>query len=108
MSSIGISRSRNDAEGKVTGQAPYSGDLSMPGMLFMKTMFAERPHAKVRGIDTHAALAVAWSCRPSTRLQTFQSMSTGCRSRINRCFAGRDRHVLALTSCALSATRSRR
>jgi CO/xanthine dehydrogenase Mo-binding subunit len=58
MPSIGISIPRNDAEGKVTGGVPYSGDLSMPGMLFMKTMFAERPHARVRSIDAQAALAV--------------------------------------------------
>ena len=52
MSSIGISAPRNDAEGKVTGATPYSGDLSMPGMLHMKTLFAERPHARVLDIDT--------------------------------------------------------
>jgi CO/xanthine dehydrogenase Mo-binding subunit len=55
MSSIGVSAPRNDAEGKVTGATAYSGDLSMPGMLFLKTMFAERPHARVRKIDTSAA-----------------------------------------------------
>ncbi len=58
MPSIGISVPRNDAEGKVTGQAPYSGDLSMPGMLFLKTAFAERPHARVLSIDSRAALQV--------------------------------------------------
>ena len=52
MSSIGMPAPRNDAEGKVRGATPYSGDLSMPGMLFMKTMFAERPHARVVSIDT--------------------------------------------------------
>jgi len=57
MSSIGVSAPRNDAEGKVTGQTAYSGDLSLPGMLHMKTLFAERPHARVRRIDTGAAAA---------------------------------------------------
>lgn len=55
MSSIGVSAPRGDAEGKVTGQTLYSGDLSMPGMLFMKTLFAERPHARIRAIQTREA-----------------------------------------------------
>jgi len=57
MSSIGVSAPRSDAEGKVTGQTHYSGDLSLPGMLFMKTLFAERPHARIRGVDTQLARA---------------------------------------------------
>jgi CO/xanthine dehydrogenase Mo-binding subunit len=57
MFSIGVCAPRLDAEGKVTGATAYSGDLSMPGMLFMKTMFAERPHARVRRIDSRAARA---------------------------------------------------
>ncbi|HEY5983747.1 MAG TPA: xanthine dehydrogenase family protein molybdopterin-binding subunit [Anaerolineales bacterium] len=57
MASIGVSTPRNDAEGKVTGHTPYSGDLSMPGMLYMKTVFAERPHARVRNIDIESALS---------------------------------------------------
>ena len=63
MSSIGVAVPRNDAEGKVRGATPYSGDLSMPGMLHMKTMFAERPHACVLSIDTGAARAAGGSCR---------------------------------------------
>ncbi len=55
MTSIGDSFPRPDARSKVTGQAEYSGDLSMEGMLFMKTLFAERPHARVKSIDTQAA-----------------------------------------------------
>jgi CO/xanthine dehydrogenase Mo-binding subunit len=55
---IGHSLPRIDARDKVTGEALYSGDLSMPGMLFMKTMFADRPHARVVSIDTAQALAL--------------------------------------------------
>jgi CO/xanthine dehydrogenase Mo-binding subunit len=54
---IGQSISRVDARGKVTGETQYSGDLSMPGMLFMKILFAERPHARVVSIDTSKAEA---------------------------------------------------
>jgi len=56
--SVGQSIPRIDALGKVTGKMPYSGDLSMPGMLFMKVLLAERPHARVVGIDVSKAEAV--------------------------------------------------
>ncbi len=57
IQSVGQSIPRVDALGKVTGLTPYSGDLSMPGMLFMKILFAERPYARVRSIDTSKAEA---------------------------------------------------
>ncbi len=56
--SIGLSIPRIDARGKVTGETAFSGDLSMPGMLHMKILFAERPHARIRRIDVSAAEAV--------------------------------------------------
>ena len=49
---VGQSLPRIDALGKVTGETPYSGDLSMEGMLHMKILFAGRPHARVKHIDT--------------------------------------------------------
>src|SRR5687768_93514 len=52
---IGKSLPRVDARGKVTGETPYSGDLSMPGMLHMKMHFASRPHARILSIDTRQA-----------------------------------------------------
>ena len=55
MSVIGQSIPRIDARGKVTGATQYSGDLSMPGMLHMKILFAGRPHARVVSIDTSKA-----------------------------------------------------
>jgi CO/xanthine dehydrogenase Mo-binding subunit len=55
--SIGKSHPRIDALEKVTGAASYSGDLSMPGMLHLKTLFAERPHARVKDIRIEKALA---------------------------------------------------
>ncbi len=55
---IGQSVPRIDARDKATGQALYSGDLTRPGMLHMKTLFAGRPHARVLSIDTSAALAL--------------------------------------------------
>lgn len=55
MAFIGQSLPRVDAYKKVTGQAAYSGDLIMKDMLFMKILFAERPHARVIKIDTSQA-----------------------------------------------------
>ena len=55
--SIGLSVTRVDARGKVTGETPYSGDLSMPGMLHMKMLFANRPHARVKWVKTDNAQA---------------------------------------------------
>ncbi len=54
---IGRSVPRVDARSKVTGEALFPGDLSMPGMLHMKILFAERPHARIRRIDTSRAEA---------------------------------------------------
>src|SRR6266542_2858491 len=52
---IGKSLPRIDARGKVTGETLYSGDLSMPDMLYMKILFTDRPHARITGIDTSKA-----------------------------------------------------
>src|ERR1043166_7633616 len=55
--SVGKSLPRVDARGKVTGEAFYSGDLSMPEMLHMKILFAGRPHARILAMDTSKAEA---------------------------------------------------
>jgi CO/xanthine dehydrogenase Mo-binding subunit len=54
---IGQSLQRPDALGKVTGASRYPGDLVRPEMLQLKVVFAQRPHARILGIDTSAALA---------------------------------------------------
>ncbi|GAB4498955.1 MAG: selenium-dependent xanthine dehydrogenase [Anaerolineales bacterium] len=55
--SVGKNHPRVDALGKVVGVTEYSGDRNMPGMLFMKTLMAERPHARVRDIRIDKALS---------------------------------------------------
>ncbi|MFZ2360534.1 MAG: xanthine dehydrogenase family protein molybdopterin-binding subunit [Anaerolineae bacterium] len=57
MRAVGSSISRVDAKDKVTGAALYPGDIERPGTLWLKTLFAGRPHARVRSIDTRAAEA---------------------------------------------------
>ncbi len=46
------STARIDAVAKVTGAALYPGDLVMGSMAHMKILFARRPHARIRRIDT--------------------------------------------------------
>jgi CO/xanthine dehydrogenase Mo-binding subunit len=55
MKAIGFSHKRIDALEKVIGRADFSGDISLPNMLAMKMLFAERPHAIVKSIDTTKA-----------------------------------------------------
>jgi len=58
MQSIGKSTKRVDAVAKVTGEALYPGDINMPDQAFMKILFANRPHAIIRRIDTTKAEAL--------------------------------------------------
>jgi CO/xanthine dehydrogenase Mo-binding subunit len=55
---VGQSVARVDARAKVTGEALFPGDLSVPGMLYAKILFAGRPHARVLHVDTGEAEAV--------------------------------------------------
>jgi len=45
-----------DIVAKVTGRARYAEDFRAEGMLFCKLMLSERPHARVRSIDTSRAM----------------------------------------------------
>ncbi|HMQ56454.1 MAG TPA: aldehyde oxidase, partial [Anaerolineae bacterium] len=55
MQVVGQSVMRKDALAKVLGQAKFASDLSLPGMLHLKLVPAERPHARITGIDIAAA-----------------------------------------------------
>ncbi len=55
MEFVGQSIQRIDAADKVSGRALYSGDYNLPSQLYMKVLFARRPHAIVKSIDTIAA-----------------------------------------------------
>jgi nicotinate dehydrogenase large molybdopterin subunit len=48
---------RVDAPDKLTGKAPYAGDLSFPGMLYLKVLRSDRPHARILSIHTGKAKA---------------------------------------------------
>ncbi len=58
MSVVGQPIHRIDALGKVTGVTLYPGDINMTDQAYMKILFAARPHAIVRSIDTSKADAL--------------------------------------------------
>jgi CO/xanthine dehydrogenase Mo-binding subunit len=47
-----------DVYGKVTGRARYAEDFRRDGMLFCRLLASPMPHARVRGVDISAALAM--------------------------------------------------
>lgn len=47
-----------DLYAKVTGRSKYAEDYRADGMLFCKLLLSPMPHARVRSIDTRAALAM--------------------------------------------------
>lgn len=57
MTLIGASVARPDAFEKVTGEARYPADLVREDMVFLKAVFAHRPHARILSIDTSQAAA---------------------------------------------------
>src|SRR5215510_12058434 len=55
---IGQPYTTPDLVAKVTGQAKYAEDFKAEGMLFAKLLCSPMPHARVKSIDTSAALAM--------------------------------------------------
>lgn len=46
---------RYDALAKVTGEAKYTSDIQLPGMLYGKMLYSPHPHARIAAIDTSDA-----------------------------------------------------
>jgi CO/xanthine dehydrogenase Mo-binding subunit len=57
MGEVGKSVVRVDALGKVTGETAYPGDINLPDQVYMKILFANQAHARIRQIDTRQAEA---------------------------------------------------
>ena len=55
---IGTSVPRTEGPEKVTGRGKYSVDVSLPGMLWARTLRSPYPHARVVSIDASRALAM--------------------------------------------------
>jgi len=47
-----------DITAKVTGRAKYAEDFRADGMVFCKSLTSPIPHAKIRRLDTSAALKI--------------------------------------------------
>ena len=58
MAFIGKSLPRVDVLDKATGKALYPGDFNLLDQVYMKILFADRPHAIVKAIDTTEAEAM--------------------------------------------------
>lgn len=54
---VGKSRRRVDSRAKVTGQARFADDLSLPRMLHCKLLRSSQPHAIIESIDVSRAAA---------------------------------------------------
>ena len=52
---VGKSVPRVDAKEKATGEARFTVDLKMPGMLYGKILRSHLPHARILNIDTRQA-----------------------------------------------------
>jgi CO/xanthine dehydrogenase Mo-binding subunit len=52
---VGQSAERADGRLKLSGQAEYTGDLRLPGMLYGAVLHSPVAHARIRSIDTSAA-----------------------------------------------------
>ena len=55
FSVVGKRITRIDAYERVTGQAQYTGDVQLPGMLYARVLRSPHPHAKILSIDTTKA-----------------------------------------------------
>ena len=57
-SEMGAKIVRQDAFEKVSGQAVYTRDVSLPGMLYAKTLLSPYAHARITRVDTGEAAAL--------------------------------------------------
>jgi len=55
FSIVGKRITRIDGFERVTGQAQYTGDIQLPGMLYARVLRSNVPHAKIVSIDTSKA-----------------------------------------------------
>lgn len=58
MRVVGTRQVRKDSVPKATGEAVYTADIKMPGMLHGKALRSAYPHAKIISIDTQKALSM--------------------------------------------------
>ena len=57
MNAVGQSVERADGPLKLSGQAEFTGDIKLPGMLYAAVLHSPVAHARIRSVDTTAAEA---------------------------------------------------
>ena len=72
-----------DLVAKVTGRARYAEDFRADGMLFCKLLLSPMPHARVRRIDTSAALAMP-GVKAILTADDLPDLATGARARADQ------------------------
>ena len=55
LETVGMSHPRVDARERVTGQAQYTGDVTLPEMLYARVLRSPHPHARITRVDTSRA-----------------------------------------------------
>ena len=55
LNTIGNSTPRVDAVERVTGEAKFTRDYKLPGMLYAKVLRSPHPHARIVSVDTSEA-----------------------------------------------------
>ena len=58
LKTVGHPTPRIDALERVTGQAHYTGDVKLPGMLYARVLRSPHAHARIRSIDVSKAQAL--------------------------------------------------
>jgi CO/xanthine dehydrogenase Mo-binding subunit/aerobic-type carbon monoxide dehydrogenase small subunit (CoxS/CutS family) len=58
LKTLGRPTHRIDAVERTTGKATYSGDVTLPGMLYARVLRSPHPHARITRIDVSKALAL--------------------------------------------------
>ena len=77
---MGHSMKRKEDPRFIRGQGNYVDDVTLPGMLHMDIVRSPFAHAKIKKIDTTAALKVPGRARRDHRRDAGRSTSsTGCR-----------------------------
>ena len=67
---IGTKQARTHGIGIVTGAGKYTENMTMPGMVFMRTLRSKYPHARIKSIDTtKAAFVVNWGTFDPQRIR---------------------------------------
>ena len=73
---IGQDVTRVDGIDRVTGQARYAADLSLPGTLYCRLLRSPHAHARIRGIDTSRAGLIGHRSRAGPPVVTSRRTSS--------------------------------